>query len=845
MNPARLIAALVSLVPILAQAQTSPQAFLGHQVGADRKVADSRQINAYFTKLAAESERVSVVEIGKSTLGEPMLMAVVTSEKNMPHVDRYRAIAKRLSDPRGISADEARKLSEEGKVIVLITHGLHASEVGSSQASMETAYKLAVGDTPFDSAKVLDDVIVLLVPIANPDGLIKVADWYKKYLGTKYEGGDIPWLYHHYAGHDNNRDGIMHNLSETRSINKVLWHDWFPQILSDPHQMGATGARIFVPPYMEPADPNVHPLVYRGIGLIGSRMTFDLQSAGMKGAVHDQIFASAWWKGTLTCGATVRNTTAVFTEIAWTNIASPVHVDPAELQDFYTRKSLRYPDPWPGGWWRLRDVVDYTVKTSMSLLQTASVQKFDWLYNYYQMGRDAVEKGLPGDPYAFVIPAAQHDNPTTLKLIEVLKFGGAEIHQATTPFVADGKAFAAGDFIIFSAQPYRPYVVNALSRERRYPDDVVPGVLRDDASWSLPLQMGVQYSEIKNPFKAEFRKLDEIAVPSVSLPSTPYLVFDTRANASYAVAVALLKTKSAIYRSSGALQVSGATLPAGSFIVESTDQVKQALPALLDKWRVEAYGLDNIKNLDLQPLAKPRIGVYQSFRPNMDEGWARYVLDDLGFEFTTLRNADLKGDLTQSFSAILFANEAADRIKSGNSADSEYPPEVQGGIGASGVAALKAFAAKGGTIVAIDNAAMLFVREFGLPVRNALEGLKQEEFWIPSSLVRIEVDNTQPLGFGMPDEATAMFIQSAAFSPQVPGAGNSLTRIVARYPRDRVLVQGAMKGSEQPIVGRAAVVEVKQQQGRVVLIGFREHHRAQTYGTYKLLLNALLLPAQK
>ncbi|MEJ1960306.1 MAG: M14 metallopeptidase family protein [Gammaproteobacteria bacterium] len=348
MNPARLIAALVLLVPVLAQAQTSPEAFLGHKVGADRELADSRQINAYFTRLASESKRVSVVEIGKSTLGEPMLMAIVTSEKNMPQVDRYRAIAKRLSDPRGLSAEDARKLSQEGKVIVLITHGLHASEVGSSQASMETAYKLAVGDTPFDSAKVLDDVIVLLVPVANPDGLMMISDWYKKYLGTKYEGGDIPWLYHHYAGHDNNRDGILYNLSETRAIDKVLWHDWFPQIMDDPHQMGATAARIFVPPYMEPADPNVHPLVFRGIDLIGSRMTYDLQSAGMKGAVHDQIFASAWWKGTLTCGATVRNTTAVFTEAAWTNIASPVHVDPRAARGLLHPQEPALPGPVAG-----------------------------------------------------------------------------------------------------------------------------------------------------------------------------------------------------------------------------------------------------------------------------------------------------------------------------------------------------------------------------------------------------------------------------------------------------------------------------------------------------------------
>ena len=261
MSLVRLIAVVASSFPMLAYSQTSPEAFLGHKVGADRELADYHQIHAYFDKLASESRRVRVVDIGKSTLGEPMIMAVITSEKNMANLDRYREIAKRLSDPRGISPAEAKRLSQEGKVIVLITHGLHATEVSNSQASMETAYKLAVGDTPFDSAKVLDDVIVLLVPCANPDGLMMVADWYKKYVGTAFEGGPMPWLFHHYAGHDNNRDGVVDNLAETRDISKVLWHDWFPQIYDDPHQMSKTAARIMVPPFMEPADPNIHPLI--------------------------------------------------------------------------------------------------------------------------------------------------------------------------------------------------------------------------------------------------------------------------------------------------------------------------------------------------------------------------------------------------------------------------------------------------------------------------------------------------------------------------------------------------------------------------------------------------------
>ncbi len=837
-----LIVMFASSIPMLAFAQTPPAAFLGHEVGADRKLADSHQIHAYFTKLAAESKRVSIVDIGKSTLGEPMFMAVVTSEENMGNLDRYREIARSLSDPRGVSQETARRLSQEGKVIVLITHGLHASEVGPAQAAMETAYKLAVGDTPFDAAKVLNDVIVLLIPVANPDGQLMVTDWYRKYVGTEFEGGPMPWLYHHYAGHDNNRDGLMNNLVETRNISKVLWHDWFPQIYSDPHQMSKIAARIFVPPFMDPADPNIHPLIFRGIGLIGSRMAYDLQSSDKRGVVYDAIFASAWWKGTLTTNAMVHNTTAVFTEVASANIATPVHVDGNELEEFYTHKSVRYPDPWPGGWWRLRDVVDYTVATSMTLIETAAARKSDWLYNFYKMGRDAVEAGNPDDPFAFVIPSAQLDYPSTLKLLEVLQFGRAEIHRATAPFVADGKSFAAGDFIVFTAQPYRPYVLNMLSGARRYPVDVVPRVLRDDASWTLPLQMGVAYSEIKNSFKVESTRLDVIPVPSATIPSSPYLAFDPRANASYAVAAWLLTEEQKVYRSTGAVGASGAALPAGTFIVESNARVRQSLAAQLTKWHVEAHALDSVKNLEIRTLPRPRIGIYRPWRANMDEGWTRYVLDGLGFEFATVHNADLKGDLSQKFTAIVFPDEERDFLMSGNSATSGFPPEYRGGIGAAGVAALKSFAAKGGTIVALDGASLLFTREFDLPVKNALDGLKTDHFWVPSSLLRIEVDNKSPIGYGMPDETAALFIESVAFNTQVPNTGDPRTQVVARYPQRNILLQGALVGDEQPIAGRGAVVEVKYQKGRVVLIGFRSQHRGQTYGTYKFLLNALLHP---
>lgn len=846
----RLIAATLLLLPFQLGAQTSPQDFLGHQVGADRKLADYHQIGAYFEKLDKESRRVSVLEIGETTLGEPMIMAVVTTEENMANLARYRLISKRLSDPRGLSPSEARRLSQQGKVIVLITHGLHASEIGTSQGVMESAYKLATGDTPFDAEEVLSDVIVLLVPVANPDGQLMVTNWYREYLDTKYEGGPMPWLYHHYAGHDNNRDGIVNNLVETRAISSVLWHDWYPQIYNDPHQMGKDNARMFVPPFMEPADPNIHPLIFRGISLIGANMVYDLQKEGFNGVVQDAIFASAWWKGTLTSNAMVRNTIGYFTELASVDIATPVYIEPNEIPEFYAQKSLRYPDPWPGGWWHLRDIVDYLINSSMSLIETAAQHKEDWLYSYYKMGKDAVEGDHPGHPFAFVVPPEQDDYPTTIRMLDMLRFGGAEIHRAQAEFVADGKTFSQGSFVILTAQPYRPYVVNILG-ERKYPSGV-PRVLQDNASHSLPMQMGVSYQQIDRPFEAQLEKLDDIPDPAVSaLPSSRYVVLDTRENAAFAVAVALLGANVDVYRSTQAIDGEGFQVPAGSFIVAQTSRVREMLPALLEKWHASAYGLSGIDDIATAPLRAPRIGLYQSWRSNMDEGWTRYVFDDFGIPFTTLHNADVQGNLNRRFDVIVFANESPEIIKTGlpgpdssryASTVDAYPPQYMGGIGARGVAALKVFVGRGGILVALDNAGPLFAREFNLPVKNALEGLPEDEFFVPTSLLRIRVDNESPIGYGMPAEAAALFFRSVAYSTWLPSSGDWRRQVVASYPDDDMLLMGWMSGEEH-LARRAAVVDAGYRDGRVILIGFRAQHRGQTHGTYKFLFNALLYPA--
>ena len=343
---------LLLLLPFILIAQTTPDEFLGHRVGADRKLADYNQIKAYFQKLDKESGKIKVLTIGQSTLNKPMIMAVITSEDNMAKLDTYRGISKKLRDARGLTPDGARKLAKEGKVIVFITCNLHADEIGSSQMAMEFAYNLVTGKTPFDADKILEDVIVLIAPTINPDGQQMVTDWYRKYVGTKYEGGRMPWLYQKYAGHDNNRDWFMLNLAETKAVTKVMYQDWIPQIHIDQHQIGPTGARLWIPPFANPPNPNVHPLIWRGVALCGMNMAYDLQKNGFKGIKYGQEFAG-WWDGACDNTPWFHNTICLLSEAAEARVASPINIDPAEISKSYIEKSMQFqPPPATGPWVR-------------------------------------------------------------------------------------------------------------------------------------------------------------------------------------------------------------------------------------------------------------------------------------------------------------------------------------------------------------------------------------------------------------------------------------------------------------------------------------------------------------
>ena len=857
---ALLLAAALAPSPRAAAAEgiPSPEDFLGHRVGADRKLAPWPRVVEYFQLLDAGSERVRLESAGTSTLGKEMLVAVLTSERNQGRLDRYREIAKALArpdlQPGGLTPEQAHGLIAEGKVIALVTCSIHATEVGSTQMAMEFAHQVATTRDPAMLAW-LDDVILLLMPSINPDGQELVIDWYQRWLGTPYEGGPMPWLYHPYVGHDNNRDFYMLTQKETRAVNDLLYHRWFPQIFLDEHQMGSTGPRMFVPPQADPLAPEVHSLVFRLADLLGTAMSLRLEEAGKLGVGNTMIFDSYWPGGTRNT-AWWKNVTGLLTEVASADIATPIFVEPGELEGDVKglpeyRRQANFPSPWPGGWWRLRDIVEYELVATRSFLETASRYRADILANVYRMASEAAARGAAEPPYAFVVPAGQRDPVAAAQLVELLLRHGVRVERATAPLKVGRTVYEPGSYVIPAAQPYRPFLLTML-RPQRYPE-VIPYVggpviePYDVTAWSLPLLMGVEVAEAAEPLPAGGREgVAEPAWPGGDVAPGPGGVLLPHAADSLPVALnrLLAAGKEAYWLADpGPAGAPGDVyLPAGQLTAEELSRLSREarLPVrpLAERPRGAAHR-----------LARVRVGLYKPWVASMDEGWTRYLLERYGFAYENLSNEQLRdGSFRKAVDVVLLPDVAADILERGEPGSAQarrtttpLPPPYAGGIGREGGDRLRRWVEEGGTLVALDSAAQYAIDLLELPVRDVLDGVPEEDFNAPGSLLRLHLDTGHPLGYGLAAEEAAYFADSPAFETSVPDARLE-RRVVARYPDDAadLLVSGYVAGGEL-LERRAAVVELRVGKGRVVLIGFRPQHRAQTHRTFKLLWNALYL----
>lgn len=811
----------------------TPAEHLGVAVGADRTLADWGQIVSCFRALDAASDRVEVTSIGTSTRGEEMVLAAISSPENLANLERIREVARRLADPRGLSEAGARALVKEGKAVLLVTCGIHASEIGASQMAMEWAHALATAEDA-ETKRRLSEVVLLLVPSLNPDGHRMEVDWYRKNLGTRWEGSRMPWLYHHYAGHDNNRDFVQLTQAETKAISRVLYRDWFPQVFLDEHQMGTSGPRMFVPPYADPLDPDIDPLVIREVNLIGSLMSMRLEQAGKSGVISAWAFDVSWPGGSKNT-AWWKNVTGVLTEVASVRLATPVEVPPTELRGggkglVEYGPQVNFPNPWPGGTWRLRDVMDYERVASDAIHEYCATHREDVLSNMLAKARASVAAAAPEEGYR--IPMAQRDPATARALVALLVEHGVEV-----------KADAAGEAWVPLAQPYGRFVREMLEVQRFPEVKLVPGkdivAPYDVTAWSLPLSMGVTVEKGRLP--ESLRPLGATG-PVPSLPSgTTAVALGPESPERWKVVAAA--------RKGGAVSIlpkAEGTLPAGTVVLDAG--AAQAASRAAADLGVALAPLA-ARPGSAKPLRAPRVGLYKPWTASMDEGWTRFLLERYGFAPLTLDNAALRaGKLGARFDVIVLPDLDKEVIAEGKPKRDEgamryFPeprPEYAGGLGREGAAALREFLDGGGTVVALASSSEYLADELGLPVRNALARVKSDEFLCPGGLVRLDVSPAHPVTWGLPPSVPGFLDGPLAFQTTIPGA--EMTReVLAAYPADArdVLVAGWIRGEEK-LARAAAAVAFTRGKGKVVLLGFRPQHRAQTNATFPFLFNALV-----
>ena len=781
----------------------SPRSLLGFTPGDDRTIADWKQITSYFAQLDSASDRVKVQTLGETTMGRPLIVAFISAPENIRNLAKYKAIQAELADPRNVKDNSTReRLIRDGKVVIVISCSIHSTEIVASQMSMQLAYELA---TAQDAATrdILKNTILILIPSPNPDGVDIVADWYRKTLNTPYEGTDPPEIYHHYAGHDDNRDWFMINLKETKLITRLFWKEWFPEIVYDIHQMGEASARLFIPPFFEPSNPDIAPALLEQVDFLGNKVASELRAAGFKGIITNAVY-DTWWHGGFRTAPYYHNSIGILSEAASAKLMTPATITREQLMRSKTRgmssaltAAANFPQPWPGGVWHPRDIINMELMASHTLLSLASKKRADYLREFYELGRSNVTATpTEREPLAYLISAAQGNDEAVAKMIGALTEQGVEVHRldeelhgvlgvqvlATTngkrrvemiPQSTEEEEIPAGSYIVFLNQPFRADV-KSLFGLQVYPDRrTAQGEAErpyDVAGWTLPLMMGVDAKALMRVRERESE-----------------------------MRLTLIRDEAEVRRDLGLAQRRGNASPVAN-------PIKQGI----------------------------RLAVYKGWTGNLDEGWTRYVFDTFNIHYESLRDEEVRREnLRSRYDVIILPSQRARDIVEGNPPGS-YPAEFTGGIGEAGVENLRRFVNEGGTLICFDASTELAIKRFNLPLRNVLEGLKSSEFYCPGSILGIEVDTSSPIARGLQHDMNAYFINSSAFDV----TDQKRVRVIARYSIDNLLRSGWLLG-EDYLKGKVALAEVSLGRGRIILFGFRPQHRGQTWGTFPLIFNSI------
>jgi hypothetical protein len=778
----------------------TPESVLGYKPGADFKLASYDDALGYFRKVAAASDRIKLVDIGKTTQGRDWFIAYISDAANLAQLDHYKDVSRRLAVSRGISDEQAHALAREQKPIIHIDGGLHATEVANHQHTIQLGYDLVAREEPEYQA-IRRNLVVELYFSINPDGQNIVADWYRQNVGTPYEVSPLPWLYQEYVGHDNNRDGYMLNMLESRVITKVML-ETEPLLFYTQHQSAPFPGRIYLPPYADPISANMHPLMLRWLNLTGTTIAAYLDDHNLPGSMHQESF-DVWYPGYMDNIGNFRHTLSFFTETALYRYATPhfytVDEFPSSRQPL--GEEMLYSSPWKGGWWRLADACAYMYGADMAVLDMAVKYREQMQYNKYRAARDTIERFAKEPPYAYRIPREQHDAPEAALLLDRLMLQGIEVHRSTNP----------DEWVILMDQPFAG-MVKELFEPQTYP--TLSQRPYDVTGWTLPYQMGVEAHAVTSPLTKQFR--DSLrAVKAIDDLTAP---MNHGTNASFRAVNEILAANGKVSFAGEDISVSGID--------------KGRLDAILKENRLRSGGTGEAG----KAMKAARVGLYRPWTASMDEGWTRWILEQYRFPFQSLYNADIRGGhLRERFDAIILPDLTERSILDGNRPGT-VPERYAGGLGDEGAQELRDFVTAGGTLIAFNNASQFAINQLQLPVENALAGLSQAQFLCSGCLLDVHVEDAKnPLTAGLLADTVVMFERGPAFNTKVGFKG----AVLARYPKERSPLKSGYLAGPDHLQGKIAALSAEYGKGRVLLLGFRPQWRGQSHAAYKFFMNAL------
>jgi hypothetical protein len=850
----------------------SPEQYFGFKPGSDKMLFDYETLIGYFKKLAPLSPKMRMLEIGKSPMGKEMYIIFISSENNIKNLDNLKEINRKLTLESNLSDSEKQILVKTGKVFVLSTLSMHSTEVGPSQASPEIVYKLITSGEP-EILNWLNDVVLMLVPNHNPDGMDMVVNHYLKYKDTKYEGSSFPGVYHKYVGHDNNRDFVTLSQADNKNIARIYDKEWFPQVMVEKHQMGSGGPRYYVPPCHDPIAENIDAGIWNWSAVFGSNMIKDMTEKGLSGISQHYSFDDYWPGSTETC--IWKNVIGLLTECASVNIATPIYIEPNELNAggkglSEYKKSTNMPLLWPGGWWKLKDIVEYEITSTFSIIKTAAANKEEILKFRNNLCQKEIMLGNTKPPYYYILPIEQHDKSELLNLIDLLEEHGISVYCLKSGVSINNQNFKAGDIVIPLSQPFRAFIKEIFEKQIYPLRHYTPGgeIIKpyDITSWSLPLHRGIKCIEINST---------DLALPLDKLPSyifpvtnksniTRYFLFNINNNESFKAAFLSFKLGLKAERLETQYEYNGQSFGKGSFLIQKDDKDDSKNIGLLKEVKISPEFLVDKPKIELKPIKLPRIGIVETFFHDADAGWCRYVFDSYFIPFNIIHPGEFeKTDFENDYDIVIFPDADKSVLMNGKYKSegsdqytiSNYPPEFTKGIGKEGMDRILNFLEKGGLIISWGKSTGLFMgnlelkmgkdkkEEFQLPIRDVSEQLQKSGLYCPGSLVKIILAENSPITLGLETEIGVFFRGSPVFSTVQP-IFDMDRRVIGKFPESNILMSGYCENPEK-ISNKSALVWLKKGRGQMVLFGFNPQFRASTQASYKLIFNSLLLDKLK